>query len=188
MTDLNRRNFLKGLMAAAGVAAVGIPVAPAVVEIVREPPALPFPDADVGDVFMQVEKAWRFIGRTSRLQITVNRDEEETWISPRERRYTALSKVDINSTGEVIFDPEGEQLLGRHFMARERTDFAIGQGRYGIFVLKRSAIISMSRLYECNDGYHFTRTVDGQRRTRLGPGAIRNEFELNISEVEISRG
>ncbi|WP_192246118.1 twin-arginine translocation signal domain-containing protein [Mesorhizobium silamurunense] len=186
MTDLNRRNFLKGLMAAAGVAAVGIPVAPAVAQIAAEPPPLPFPDADLGDIFMKTANAWRFIGRSSRLQLTVRRDEEEIWISPRERRYRGLSTVDIKATGEVIFDPEGEKLLGHHFMERERTDFAIGQG-YGTYVLKRSAIMSMSRLFGYDED-HTTRMVGlPQRRPRLGLGAVRNEFELNISEVEISR-
>lgn len=187
MTDLSRRNFLKGLMATAGIAAVGIPVAPAIAAIVEEPPPLPFPDADVGDVFMQVANAWRFIGRSTKLQLTVHRDEEEYWISPRERRYRALSTVDINAIGEVIFDPEGEQLLYQQFVESGRTEFAIGQGRHGIYVLKRSVITSLNRIFGYNEGDMTRELGQAERSPRLGRGAIKDEFKLNISEVEISR-
>ncbi|CDX26723.1 exported hypothetical protein [Mesorhizobium plurifarium] len=169
MTDLSRRNFLKGLMAAAGVAAVGIPLAPAVAEIVPEPPPLPFPDADVGDIFMQVANAWRFIGRSSRMQIKVDRDEEETWISPSERRYTALRTVSINADGEGVFDSEGERLLHSQFVEYASTDFAVGQGRYGVYVLKKSFISQIDR--------HFS--LDG--------GAVKTGFKLVVSGMEISR-
>lgn len=167
MTDLSRRNFLKGLMAAAGVAAVGIPLAPAVAEIVPEPPRLPFLDADVGDVFMKVANAWRFIGRSSQCQIRIDRHEEEVWISPRERRFRALPTMDINAQAEVVFDAEGERLLYEQFADARPADFAIGQGRNGIYVLKDSAVWDLQRLFTWDK-------------------LIKNEFKLRVSEIEIS--
>lgn len=167
--DLNRRNFLKGLMAAAGVAAVGISAAPAIAEIVPEPPPLPFPDAELGDIFMKTANAWRFIGRSSRMQIKVDRDEEEVWISPSERRYKALSTVSINADGEGVFDPEGDRLLNSQFVECASTDFAVGQGRYGIYVLKQSFISQIDR--------HIS----------LNGGAVKTGFKLIVSGMEIAR-
>lgn len=144
MTDLSRRNFLKGLMATAGVVAAGMPVLAAVEAAVAPP--LPFPDHLLGDVFMKVDDVWRFLGKS--MSWTVNmerevsfRDLEEDFSGYRTAFPGLLTReADV----EIMMDGEGRQMLMSQFLDRGRVDFAMSQGRNGLYTLKGSTISSAS--------------------------------------------
>lgn len=130
MTDLSRRNFLKGIMAAAGVAAVGMPVDMATA-VEAPPTALPFAH-EAGDIFMKVDDAWRFLGKSSRIEVYREIMELDfTSLSSRNfpphrefHSFVGPCQIDI----EFYSDAEGRLLLHDRFVNRGDADFAFSLG------------------------------------------------------------
>lgn len=148
MTDLSRRNFLKGLMATAGVVAAGMP-AIAAVEAAAAPP-LPFPDHLLGDVFIKVNDVWRFLGKSTTWELRIERDVSFVDLASFEYpKLRGFSYVDPGSVDvEIMLDSEGRQLLMETFTSGNRADFAMSQGRNGLYLLKQSFISQTSARVE----------------------------------------
>ncbi|AZO29399.1 twin-arginine translocation signal domain-containing protein [Mesorhizobium sp. M1B.F.Ca.ET.045.04.1.1] len=166
MTDLSRRNFLKGLMAAAGVAAVGMPVIAAVEAVAV--PALPFPDHDVGDVFMKVNDVWRLLGKSTSLTVNMARSVSFASLEQIDRldhRYYCLPDP-MELSVEALLDNEGRGLLMGEFSSGRHIDFAMSQGENGLYMIKKS----------------FIREVCATCRHEL----VIDSFELNPSEIEVT--
>lgn len=141
--DLNRRNFLKGMMAAAGVAAVGIPTLAAVAEVVEAAPepVMPFP-GDQGDIFMKVNGVWRFVCRARSLSIQHHVDEIDMthFGGPPILRYSGLREYRVQI--QSYFDKAGQQLLHDAFMERYAQEMAVGLG-FGTTAVMRGVIAQM---------------------------------------------
>ncbi|AMX93653.1 MULTISPECIES: twin-arginine translocation signal domain-containing protein [Mesorhizobium] len=154
MTDLSRRNFLKGLMATAGVVAAGMPALAAVEAAVA--PSLPFPDHLLGDVFMKVDDIWRFLGKSTEWMVRIERDVTFVDLASLDRpthrgvSYVTAGAVDV----DIMLDSEGRQMLMETFMAGERVDFAMSQGENGLYTLKNS-FINMTETRSPREAYRF---------------------------------
>ncbi|WP_292636949.1 twin-arginine translocation signal domain-containing protein [Mesorhizobium sp.] len=144
MTDLSRRNFLKGLMATAGVVAAGMPVIAAVEA--AAPPPLPFPDHLLGDVFIKANDVWRFLGKSTTWEVRVERDVDFAHLASFEfpAHKSALCVTAGAVDVDIMLDSEGRQLLMETFTAGNRADFALSQGEGGLYTLKNSFIRGVS--------------------------------------------
>lgn len=161
MSELSRRNFLKGIMAAAGVAAVGLPAAevhaaPALPED-RSPTLLEHGDVWVGDA----DNPLRFVGKSTRIEIINETIDIPTFGDPGRRSLTG--RYDARIT--MISDHDGENFVVADGMRPKVFWFGLPQGQ-----ISMPGIVTRSQM----------RTVKYQRRL-MGPVVNALELELDIS-------
>lgn len=139
--ETSRRGFLKGLMAAAGVAAVGIP--PEVVAAVAEKmPTRPV-TFEAGDLWIRRNGVDRFIGKT--LSIFFENEIMDLPMDlPAGSPYRGIAKTgNYTGTIEACVDPEGQNILWDAFVDRSRCEFMLGAGGL-VFIQKNIEITDVS--------------------------------------------
>lgn len=113
MTDLSRRNFLKGFMATAGIAAAGFPAFAAVVpEALPEKPKITSWPHERGDFFVKHNGIWRFLGRAQSVHVHYPLEEIDMsafgeFNPAREIVRSKPPEIDA----EILLDADGEELV-----------------------------------------------------------------------------
>jgi hypothetical protein len=140
MLDLSRRNFLKGLMASAGVAAVGIPLHASTVSLA---PILP--DVEGGDLWLKVDDVWRFIGKAISFE---RRQDYDTIHDSSCIRKPVLVHHRFDGDVRMVWDHEGQGILSEiFFRARESHEAIFGAGEHQ-FHMTEFIVHSMANVHE----------------------------------------
>lgn len=132
--DLNRRNFLKGLLAGAAVTAVGIPAALASDEYAVASPVLntPFPGSP-GDMFMKINGVWRYVCHAMSIDVRASQqmiDFSHIGSMGQIHREALVREQEISIAG--FFEEEGKDMVWGVFNNAEVVKTAVHLQSRGI--------------------------------------------------------
>lgn len=125
-TNVSRRGFLKGLMAASALVAVS-PTLLAPVEALAQPVA-GLPDVDVGDLWMRVEDdPWFFLGKTLAAEVWIEPEFElDLPLNAPYPGFRGLARRDARGRFEIAGDAQTDRFLERMMEWRGQAEFMVG--------------------------------------------------------------
>lgn len=119
--QMNRRDFLKSLMASAGIAAAGFPA------LVAATPVFPV-TVSFGDVYVRMSDEWKFVG--SARKVSLHRDPLEIEPikdlegGPLYRQFVA--GPEIRMSVDMIYLPESQPIIDELFDSDDAHEFIFG--------------------------------------------------------------